>query len=35
MNFFRQFHQFLLMGARAHAKWELDISNTILRDRSG
>jgi hypothetical protein len=33
MNFFKQFNQFLLMGARAHAKWELDISNTILRDR--
>ncbi|MFA6499153.1 MAG: sulfite exporter TauE/SafE family protein [Desulfurivibrionaceae bacterium] len=33
MNFFKQFNQFLLMGARAHAKWELDISNTILRDK--
>ncbi|OGQ95999.1 MAG: hypothetical protein A2521_14445 [Deltaproteobacteria bacterium RIFOXYD12_FULL_57_12] len=33
MNFFRQFGQFMMAGARAHAKWELDISNTILRDR--
>jgi len=33
MNFFRQFGQFMMMGARAHAKWELDTSNTILRDR--
>jgi uncharacterized membrane protein YfcA len=33
MNFFKQFNQFLLMGARAQAKWELDISNTILRDK--
>ncbi|MGV1100688.1 sulfite exporter TauE/SafE family protein [Thiovibrio sp. JS02] len=33
MNFFRQFGQFMMMGARAHAKWELDTSHTILRDR--
>jgi len=33
MKFFRQLNQFMLMGARAHARWELDISNTILRDR--
>lgn len=33
MNFFRQFGQFMMLGARAHAKWELDISDTILRDR--
>ncbi|MCX5876477.1 MAG: sulfite exporter TauE/SafE family protein [Deltaproteobacteria bacterium] len=33
MNFFKQFNQFLLMGARAQAKWELDISNTILQDK--
>ncbi len=33
MNFFGQLHQFMMMGARAQAKWELDISNTILRDR--
>jgi len=23
----------MMMGARAHAKWELDVSNTILHDR--
>lgn len=33
MNFFRQLHHFMMAGARAHAKWEMDISNTILRDR--
>jgi uncharacterized protein len=33
MNFFKEWGQFMLMGARAHAKWELDVSNTILGDR--
>lgn len=33
MNFFRNLGLFMMAGARAHAKWELDISNTILRDR--
>ncbi|MFO7560214.1 MAG: sulfite exporter TauE/SafE family protein [Desulfobacterales bacterium] len=33
MNFFRQWGQFMMMGARAHAKWEIDNSNIILRDR--
>ncbi|MFA7383805.1 MAG: sulfite exporter TauE/SafE family protein [Desulfurivibrionaceae bacterium] len=33
MKFFSQLHHFMLAGARAHAKWEMDISNTILRDR--
>ncbi|MFH1019975.1 MAG: sulfite exporter TauE/SafE family protein [Pseudomonadota bacterium] len=33
MKFFRQLNQFMLTGARAQAKWELDISNTILHDR--
>ena len=33
MKFFSQLHQFMMMGARAQAKWELDISNTILQDR--
>lgn len=23
----------MLMGARAHARWEVEVSNTILRDR--
>ena len=33
MNFIRELGQFMMMGARAHAKWEMDISNTILHDR--
>jgi len=33
MNFFKQWGRFMMMGAKAHAKWELDISNTILGDR--
>ena len=30
MNFFRQWGEFMMMGARAHAQWEIDVSNTIL-----
>ena len=33
MNFFKQWGEFMMMGAKAHAKWELDVSNTILGDR--
>ncbi|MBW2020040.1 MAG: sulfite exporter TauE/SafE family protein [Deltaproteobacteria bacterium] len=33
MNFFRQWGQFMMMGTRALAKWEIDNSNTILGDR--
>jgi uncharacterized membrane protein YfcA len=33
MNFFRQWGDFMMAGARAHAKWELDMSNNILSDR--
>ncbi|MFH0727998.1 MAG: sulfite exporter TauE/SafE family protein [Pseudomonadota bacterium] len=33
MNFFKEWGHFMMMGARAHAKWELDVSNTILGDR--
>ena len=33
MNFFRQWGKFMMMGARAHAKWELNISNTIVGDK--
>ena len=33
MNFFRQWGSFMMAGARAHAKWELDMSNHILSDR--
>jgi len=32
MNFFREWGQFMMMGARSLAKWELENSNTILRD---
>jgi len=30
MNFFRQWGNFMMLGARAHAQWEIDVSNTIL-----
>jgi len=33
MKFFREWGKFMMMGARAHALWEINISNTILRDR--
>jgi uncharacterized membrane protein YfcA len=33
MKFFRLWGQFLMEGARAHARWELDVSNTILKDK--
>ncbi len=33
MHFFRQWGRFMMMGARAHAKWELEMSNNILRDK--
>ncbi|MBW1739670.1 MAG: sulfite exporter TauE/SafE family protein [Deltaproteobacteria bacterium] len=33
MNFMRQWGQFMMIGARTLAKWEIDNSNTILRDR--
>ncbi|MBF0507400.1 MAG: sulfite exporter TauE/SafE family protein [Deltaproteobacteria bacterium] len=33
MNFFKQWGQFMMMGARAHAKWELEMSNNIMKDR--
>ena len=33
MNFFKQLGAVMMMGARAHAKWEIDTSNTILRSR--
>jgi uncharacterized membrane protein YfcA len=33
MNFFRQWGEFMMMGARALARWEINNSNTILRDR--
>ncbi len=33
MNFFRQWGRFLIMGAEAHARWELAVSNNILHSR--
>lgn len=33
MNFFKQWGRFMVMGARAHAEWELDASSRILKDR--
>ena len=33
MNFFKQWGRFMMMGARAHARWEINVSNTILYDR--
>jgi len=33
MKFMRQTGKFLMIGAKAHARWELEVSNTILRDR--
>ncbi len=33
MNFFRQWGRFIMMGAMAHAKWELNVSNTIWGDK--
>ncbi len=33
MNFFRQWGKFMLVGAKAHARWELSVSTTILKDK--
>ena len=33
MGFFKQWGQFMLWGARAHARWEIDVARTILSDR--
>ena len=33
MKFFKQLGRFMMLGARYHAKWELDVSNRILGDR--
>ena len=33
MNFFKQLGQFMMMGARAHAQWEIGVSNTIFRNK--
>ena len=33
MKFFKLWGKFMMAGAIAHAKWEMDISNTILKDK--
>ncbi|MEE4608736.1 MAG: sulfite exporter TauE/SafE family protein, partial [Desulfobacteraceae bacterium] len=33
MNFFKQWGRFMMMGAQAHARWEIETSRTILGDR--
>lgn len=33
MKFFKQWGRFMMMGTRAHAAWELEVSRTILGDR--
>jgi hypothetical protein len=33
VNFLKQWGQFMMMGARAHARWEIGVSNTIFRDK--
>jgi len=33
VNFLRQWGQFMMMGAQAHARWEIGVSNTIFNDR--
>jgi uncharacterized membrane protein YfcA len=34
MKFFRELNQFMMAGARAHARWELEMSNNILKSRT-
>jgi hypothetical protein len=33
MKFLREWSQYLMLGAQAHARWEMDVSNTILRSK--
>jgi len=33
MKFLQQWGRFMMAGAMAHAQWELNVSNTILRDK--
>jgi uncharacterized protein len=33
MKFFKELGSFMIMGTRAHAKWEMDVSQRILRSR--
>lgn len=34
MSFFKDLNQLMVVGARAHAKWELEMSNNILKSRN-
>ncbi len=34
MSFFKELNHFMVLGAKAHAKWELEMSNNILRSRT-
>ena len=33
MNFLKQWGQFMMMGVKAHARWEISVSNTIFSDK--
>lgn len=33
MNFFKQLGRFMMMGARAHAQWEINVSKAILSNK--
>lgn len=33
MGFFKNFYQFMMIGARAQARWELEISQTVLHSK--
>jgi len=33
MSFFKQWGKFMMIGAQAHARWELSVSTTILKDK--
>jgi len=33
MNFFKQWGKFMMLGARAHARWEIETAETILNSR--
>ncbi|MBU2497829.1 MAG: TSUP family transporter, partial [Proteobacteria bacterium] len=33
MNFFREWGRFMMMGAKAHARWELEVSGVIWGDK--
>jgi uncharacterized membrane protein YfcA len=33
MRFFREVYEFMMEGARAHAKWDIEVSTSIIRNR--